>query len=146
MNKGENTLKNLVIIVAVLFIVGCQNSDGPKISKGDNPSYEDVVDWNGDSEHFERFEAFKANTEKGKKDKLVIVQYTTEGDPIFLELQYDGAVFKSTLDTSRDTYGSGEIYHNTCTSIEVVERTDRTEYVLEGCEEQMDNPSLVKWK
>lgn len=140
-------MKKLGIVLAIFLISGCQNNESP--TSGSNQysvSSEDVVDRLGAIENFERFEEFKSSTENGVKDKLRIVQYTTEGDPILQELEYDGAVIKSTIDTSRDHYGSGEIYHNTCSSIEVVERTDATEYALVGCEEPTDGTDLVIWK
>ena len=151
LNKERRiSMKKLGFLLAVLLLSGCQNTDGQSSGKVNNanysPSSEDVVDRNGEIENFERFEKFKSNTEKGIQDKLTIVQYTTEGEPIFHQLDYDGIVIKSTIDTSRDHYGAGEIYHNTCTSIEMIERTDATEYNLQGCEEGLDNTVLVIWK
>ena len=138
-------MKKYAIVLAIFLISGCQNTDEPISVKtgqadvsSDRPSSEAVVDRLGQIENFERFEEFLMNTEKGVKDKLTIVQYTTEGDPIFQELDYDGTVIKSTTDTSQDKFGSGEIYKKTCTSIEVTEKTDVTEYVLTGCDESED--------
>ena len=138
-------MKKYAILLAIFLISGCQNTDEPiSVNTGQSnvsnvsTFSDDVVARLGEIENFERFEEFLVNTEKGVKDKLTIVQYTTEGDPIFQELDYDGAVIKSTTDTSQDKFGSGEIYKKTCTSIEVTEKTDVTEYVLAGCDESED--------
>ena len=143
-------MRKLGLLLAILLISGCQNTDGQTSEKvnvaSDSTPSGDVVERYGEIENFERFEEFKSNTEKGIQDKVTSVKYTTEGDPIFHQLDYDGVVIKSTIDTSKDHYGAGQIYHNTCIAIEVVERIDATEYVLEDCEEEMDNIILVKWK
>lgn len=143
-------MKKLALLVGILLISGCKNledSDRSNPEPTNVPDYtaapEDVVDMHGEIENLERFEEFKANTDHGIKDKLRIVQYTTEGDPILHELEFDGEVIRSTIDTSRDAYGSGEIYHNTCTSIEVVEGTDLIEYNLVDCDEPIFNTLLV---
>ena len=62
------------------------------------------------------------------------------------DLEYNGEVIKSTTDTRRDKFGEGSIINTTCTSIEVVETTERTDYILEGCENTIDNTVLVIWK
>jgi len=62
------------------------------------------------------------------------------------DLEYDGGVIKSTTDTRRDKCGEGSINNTSCTSVEVVETTDRTDYILEDCDNTIDNIILVTWK
>lgn len=38
--------------------------------------------------------------------KLLIVQYTIEGDPILTQLHYDGELFYGVIDNTRDDFGS----------------------------------------
>lgn len=59
---------------------------------------------------------------------------------------HDGEDIKSTTDTRRDKFGEGSINTTTCTSIEVVKTTERTDYILDGCENITDNLILVTWK
>ncbi|TQR19438.1 DUF4362 domain-containing protein [Psychrobacillus vulpis] len=93
-----------------------------------------------------RFSEFLNNVEKGQKDNIRVVRYTEEGDPMLHDLEFDGEVIKSTSDTRRDKFGEGSINNTTCTSIEEVETTERTDYILEGCENIIDNVILVTWK
>lgn len=48
---------------------------------------------------------FISNAKKGTPGALRIVQYTVEGDPIITQVIFDGSVFHSILDASRDTFG-----------------------------------------
>ncbi|AQQ52637.1 hypothetical protein B0X71_05680 [Planococcus lenghuensis] len=82
----------------------------------------------------DELEAFMANMEEGEEDPVRVVTYTTEGDPILLELTCDGERSEATFDSTRDAYGTGSVETTTCDSIVVNETTEFTEYVLEGCE------------
>ena len=79
-------MKKYAILLAIFLISGCQNTDEPiSVNTGQSnvsnvsTFSDDVVARLGEIENFERFEEFLVNTEKGVKDKLTIVQYTTEG-------------------------------------------------------------------
>ncbi|CAM3807797.1 hypothetical protein METH109765_05750 [Mesobacillus thioparans] len=50
------------------------------------------------------------------------------------DLIFDGETLQSTYDSTRDGYGSGSIEKSTCERIVVKELKDKTEYVLEVCE------------
>ncbi len=137
----------------MLLIAGCQNTDNStnhtqelKDVPDYIPSSEDVVDMHGEIENMERFEEFLNNVEQGQRDNIRVVRYTTEGDPMLHDLEYKGEVIKSTSDPRRDKFGGGSINTSTCTSVEVVEHTERTEYILDGCGNITDNIILVTWK
>ncbi|MFJ7825864.1 DUF4362 domain-containing protein [Psychrobacillus sp. NPDC096623] len=143
----------LYILFIELIFGGCQNEDNSANTIGEHknvpdytPSSEDVVDMHGEIKNKERFEVFLNNVEKGNNDSIRVVRYTEEGDPMLHDLEYDGEVIKSTTDTRRDKFGAGSISNATCTSAEIVETTERTEYVLEGCDNTIDNIILVTWK
>ncbi|KQL34478.1 hypothetical protein AN959_15700 [Psychrobacillus sp. FJAT-21963] len=110
------------------------------------PASEDVIDMHGEIENKERFQEFLNNVENAKKDSIRVVKYTEKGDPMLHDLEYDGEVIKSTTDTRRDKFGQGSIISTTCTTIEVVETTEKTDYILEGCEDTIDYTVLVTWK
>ncbi len=145
----------LVMVTTFFILAGCQNAENTVENEitSDNeaifdfvPSSEDVISMHGDIENIERFETFFNNVENGEKDKIRIVNYTTEGDPILQEVDYDGENIKITTDSRRDRYGQGGISQNTCQEIDVVEKLERTDYLLEGCKNQLDNMLLVIWK
>jgi hypothetical protein len=127
---------------------GCQSSgevttDNNEVGV-DIPEYtqasEDIVDTHGNITNLNRFFAFSENVQKGNEDKIRVVRYTTEGDPMIHDLAYDGKIIKSTSDTRRDKFGSGNLNTNICKSIEVVETKERTDYTLSNCEEvNIDN-------
>lgn len=144
---------SLCILFIALIFAGCQQekSSGNTIGEQNNvpdytPSSEDIVDMHGEIENKERFEKFLNNVEAEQKDSIRVVSYTIEGDPMLKDLEYDGEVIKYTTDTRRDKFGEGSINTTSCTSVEVVETTERTDYILEGCENTIDNIILVTWK
>lgn len=145
--------KTLFLLIIILLIMGCQNIENSTNTNQNqnnisdyNPSSEDVVDMHGEIENKERFKEFLNNVEVGQKDNIRVVRYTIEGDPMLHDLDYDGEVIKSKRDSRRDKFGDGSINTTTCTSIEVIESIERTDYVLEGCENIIDNIILVTWK
>ncbi|MBS4178352.1 DUF4362 domain-containing protein [Lederbergia citrea] len=112
-----------------------------------NPSDEDIVDSHGEITNLEKFMKFVGNVNEGTKDKIRIVRYTIEGDPMLHDLEYDGEIINSTTDTTRDEFGSGSVTTAICKSIDVKENEERTDYTLSGCDKtNRDNSILVIWK
>lgn len=142
-----------IFVIFMFLIAGCQNTDQSTNSiqkQNDVPDYiplsEDVVDLHGEIKNTERFKEFLNNVDYGLKDNIRVVRYTTEGDPMLHDIEYDGEIIKSTTDTRRDKYGEGMINTTTCTSFEVVETNERTDYILDGCENIKNHIILVIWK
>lgn len=140
----------LFILFLMLLIYGCNSEDrSTDINMFPNniPNYisslEDIVDTHGEIKNKERFDEFLNNVYQGEEDRIRVVRYTTEGDPMLHELEYDGEIINSTTDTRRDQYGHGSITQTTCTSIEEVETNESIKYILEGCEHAIDNIILV---
>ncbi|MDP9702310.1 DUF4362 domain-containing protein [Paenibacillus polysaccharolyticus] len=98
----------------------------------------DVVFLHGEMRNQEKWESFLQNVKKDQPDHVRVTMYTIEGDPIIHELIYDGTLFQSTYDATRDKYGSREeIMTNTCKGLELT-KMERGEsvYVLTNCEKQ----------
>lgn len=124
----KNTRKLIIgIILSSLFLNGCGEY---------NPSDEDVVESHGDITNYDTFMQFvnNINSGKGNKEKIRVVRYTNEGDPLLHDLEYDGKKIISTIDTTRDEFGIQQVDTTTCKSIDMKEDKDKTEYVLSGCE------------
>ncbi|GAA0494006.1 hypothetical protein GCM10008986_20650 [Salinibacillus aidingensis] len=145
--------KILFVLIIIVLMAGCQNTENlPNTNQKEdnipnyNPSSEDIVDMHGDIENIDRFKKFINNVEAGQKDSIRVIRYTTEGDPVLRNLEYDGEAIISTSDTRRDKYGKGSINTATCESIEVNETTERTDYLLDDCENIIDHTILVIWK
>jgi hypothetical protein len=86
---------------------------------------------------------FVDHKQHGEKDKIRIVHYTIEGDAILHDLDFDGKTIHSTFDSTRDEYGSGSIEINKCKFITVKEKDTRTEYILEGCDQNSGNQTIL---
>ncbi|WP_052339579.1 DUF4362 domain-containing protein [Gorillibacterium massiliense] len=98
----------------------------------------DVVNVHGQSHNMDIWSRFLQNVEDRKAEKVRITQYTTEGDPIFYELVYDGDSILYTYDNSLDVFGSDAGRPSTkCKGIEKKKLEGRPEgYVLSGCEDK----------
>lgn len=51
---------------------------------------------------------FYENVANGVPTEVILVQFTTEGDPILIYIQYNGEALNCVIDSSRDQFGSGE--------------------------------------
>ena len=131
-------MKKVIWVVLILILIsGCSF----------NPSDEDVVDSHGEITNIEKFIEFVENVNQGREDKIRVVRYTIEGDPMLHDLEYDGETITSTTDTTRDEFGDGSISTATCKSINVKETDETTDYILSGCDKtDRDNSILVIWK
>lgn len=129
--------KAIWFVLLLILISGCNY----------NPSVEDIVDSHGEITNIEKFMKFVENVNQGREDKIRVVRYTTEGDPILHDLEYDGEIITSTTDTTRDEFGNGSVSTATCKSINVKETDETTDYILSGCDKtDRDNSILVIWK
>ncbi|MEK3975778.1 DUF4362 domain-containing protein [Psychrobacillus sp. FSL K6-1267] len=140
--------KLMFIFVFAMLLIGCQEEGSVIQSRLPSlpdytPSSEDIVDTHGDLQNFNRFEEFLSNLNNEQKDNLRIVTYTTEGDPILRDLAYDGNVIISKLDTRRDHFGAGSLKTTSCSSLVTVLSKTRTDYELEGCQDEYDKNVLV---
>ncbi|MDF2790542.1 MAG: hypothetical protein K0S80_3643 [Neobacillus sp.] len=129
--------KVIWIMIIFLLISGCSYS----------PSNKDIVDTHGEITNLEKFMEFVENVKQGREDKIRVVRYTTEGDPILHDLEYNGEIITSTTDTARDEFGDGRISTATCISIDVKETEESTDYTLSECNKtNRDNSILEIWK
>lgn len=127
-----------VFFLLCLLLAGCgEEENGPGSSDGsvDRPDMDQVVNTHGKVENADRLDGFVSHVDQGEKDRVQVVSYTIEGDPIYHTLEFDGTAIQFTLDSSKDQYGSGTVSSMACGSIskKVTERT--VDYVLGGCEQ-----------
>ncbi|WP_284037230.1 DUF4362 domain-containing protein [Neobacillus sp. 114] len=133
--------RTVLFLLICLLLSGCQSTSAPptKVKPGKN----DVVETHGGLENFRRLDQFVKHVQNNKKDKVRLIRYTIEGDPIFHDLAYDGSNLKFTLDTTEDKFGQGEVTTTTCESIQKQESETETKYMLTGCPQQDMNELLV---
>jgi hypothetical protein len=132
-------VKKVIAIIFILFVgSGCQKEEQtlPEV-KEILPDYihskDDVVDIQGEITHLEVFYSFLERVKQGEKSDIRLVTNTSEGAPMLHNLVFDGKSIQSTYDSTRDGYGQGSIEQSTCERIVEKEVEDKTEYVLEGC-------------
>ncbi|WML57706.1 DUF4362 domain-containing protein [Neobacillus sp. PS2-9] len=121
----------LITIVFVL-LSACQREE-QTTSKPHKPTANEVVEVHGRLENIKRLDLYVKNMNSGKKDKVRLIRYTIEGDPIYYDLAYDGSKFTIKRDTTEDKYGGGEVITYSCKSIQTLESNTSTKYMVEEC-------------
>lgn len=123
----------IIMLILILTIIGCSKKENGKYSYEEAMKKGDFV-FQSDVENFDRFEQFKSNLSNQKADTIRITGYTTEGDPIFHDLQFDGKVIHYTYNNTYDTYGGEQgIKKEVCKELNQEESDDLVEFVLDGC-------------
>ncbi|MGG3564339.1 DUF4362 domain-containing protein [Neobacillus rhizosphaerae] len=117
-----------------IFVIlsACQREEN-STHKPYKPTANEIVETHGGIEHIERLDLFVKNMNYGKKDKVRLIRYTIEGDPIYYDLTYDGSQFTIKRDTREDQFGQGEVNTYLCKSIQKLESTTSTKYIVEEC-------------
>ncbi|MNG17935.1 hypothetical protein D3C84_1019560 [compost metagenome] len=81
----------------------------------------------------DKLDQFVADVTNKTASKIRVTRYTKEGDPIFIDLHYDGKQLLANIDSSLDTYGGGT-NKSTCTGITKAVGEDGDHYNLVGCQ------------
>lgn len=129
--RGLNMRKGIASLCFLFFIgslVTCSQPDN-KIDENN-----DVIAKGHKISNLHKFEKFVTNVEKGTIDKIRIVNYTHEGDPIFQTLEYDGKEISYFSDSSNDKFAGKDkgIYSDTCKKI-IKDIHEDIRYTLHGC-------------
>ncbi|MEN8700384.1 DUF4362 domain-containing protein [Bacillus infantis] len=131
-------------ILLPLLLMACRIQEEPAAELPDyKPSKDDIVSMHGDIENLERFLSFITNIHQGSEDTIRVVSYTEEGAPILHELEYDGQVIHSILDTRRDGFGQRMIKERECKSVDIEKGEERTNYALTDCGWNKDDYSIL---
>lgn len=91
--------------------------------------------------NLDRFEQFLNNVSAKKEDTVRVTAYTTEGDPIFKDLHYDGEKIQYSYDNSNDAYGGEDkgVDTDVCTEITTkVNEHGSEEYYVTRCSKNAD--------
>ncbi|ANU21979.1 DUF4362 domain-containing protein [Planococcus donghaensis] len=121
--------KSLSVILLVIFLSAC------------NPVKDSDIEFEQGEiiTNSEKFEAFIENLKNGKEDKIRIVQRTTEGDPIFDTLDYNGENITYTYDNSHDEHGglNKGTQSGTCENLDSEQSENGRIYRLSGCSSEI---------
>ncbi|MDA2380908.1 DUF4362 domain-containing protein [Bacillus cereus] len=85
--------------------------------------------------NLDKFEQFVMNFDQGKVDKIRIVQYTDEGDPVSQTLEHSGKDILYVLDSRRDKFAGDHkgLHKDSCKSIVKEQRESESTYRLIDC-------------
>lgn len=104
----------ICITLCMLMLSACTNNEKSykeKLDQSDTITYSAVS-----AENTDRLQKFTDNIDAGKKDRINLVRFTTNGDPIITQLHYTGKLIEITVDNSQDRSGSNDndkIIHQT---------------------------------
>jgi len=95
----------------------------------------DVIVKEAGTSNLDKFEQFVLNVEQVKVDKIRIVHYTHEGDPIFQMLERSKNDILYVSDNRKDQFAGDNkgLYKDSCKSIVKDERESGTTYRLIDC-------------
>ncbi|WP_283749936.1 DUF4362 domain-containing protein [Bacillus cereus] len=117
------------ICLFLFSLVACSQPNGAIDKKND------VVAKGGEISNLDKFEKFVLNVEQGAVDKIRIVHYTHEGDPVFQMLEHSGTDILHVLDNRQDQFAGNRtgIYEDSCKRIVKEQRESETAYRLIDC-------------
>ncbi|MGE6753474.1 DUF4362 domain-containing protein [Rossellomorea sp. NPDC071047] len=144
--------KSIMAGLFLLFCVGGCEEPGDQVETeagkqvgAYEPVETDVVNTHGNIENMERFVEFFKNVRDDVEDRIRIVTYTEEGDPILHDIEYDGDVLHSVRDSRRDTFGRGEIVEMSCENIKYIQNGKVADnmYKLADCDRKDPDDSVL---
>ncbi|MGI2326695.1 DUF4362 domain-containing protein [Planococcus sp. YIM B11945] len=127
----------VLVLFSCLVLVGCQNDHASF------PAADTITTATLEIENVDRFYSFLENFTEKDPDHINIISYTTEGDPIYRNLQYDGKVIHFRVDRSKDKHSSEKVTETVCTELRNEESDKRVDYLLGNCEDQSQDTVLV---
>lgn len=125
----------LPALLLLVLVTGCSLFDGGGSSAISHKidQQEDVISSNGGViSNLDKLDSFM---ERGSGSQR-IVQYTIEGDPIFIETRYKGGRLELSYDTTEDAFGPREVKTYSCDKLVRTEEKHQLKYSLKGCEER----------
>lgn len=131
-------MRKEIALLCFLFymggLAGCSSS-----AKVDKKS-DIIVKISGES-NLDKFQQFLTHVKNGKADKVRIVHYTVEGDPIFQTLDYDGININYLFDNSNDKFSGSQKgkKSDVCKGIMEEKSNGAVSYKLGECKENRKN-------
>lgn len=142
----------ILTVILLTLLIGCSKSLSNNEGEQFTPAQTDIVSEHDGIENLTRLKDFIQNVSKGKEDKIRVVSYTKEGDPIISDITFNETL-EVKSDTTKDDYGDNTIKTHQCKTIEVIKNeNNQDEYVLTGCSGYkipyylgVDKKQLINW-
>ncbi|KHL93474.1 hypothetical protein QW71_23410 [Paenibacillus sp. IHB B 3415] len=132
----------LPALLLLVLVTGCSlfERGGSSAISHKIDQEEDVISSNGGGiSNLDKLDSFM---ERGSGSQR-IVQYTIEGDPIFIETRYKGGRLELSYDTTEDAFGPREVKTYSCDELVRTEEKHQLKYSLKGCEGEAVNQDLL---
>ncbi|PEN68641.1 DUF4362 domain-containing protein [Bacillus toyonensis] len=127
------------VVLSIFLISGCSKDSNLVDEKKDVIlKHEKIV-------NLSEFKSFVENLKNEKSDKIKIVSYTDEGDPIVKNLSYDGKEIRYTIDNSKDKFSSknNKEQKTVCKKLNKRQENSQVVYYLDECSQKdIDNTLL----
>ncbi|EEL53126.1 hypothetical protein bcere0023_53520 [Bacillus cereus Rock4-2] len=127
------------VVLSIFLISGCSKESSLVDEKKDVIlKHEKIVNLN-------EFKSFVENVKLEKPDKVKIVSYTDEGDPIVKTLNYDGKEIRYSIDNSNDKFSSenNKEQKTVCKKLNKRQENSQVVYYLDECSQKdIDNMLL----
>lgn len=126
--------KSLSLLILIVALTGCNS-----YSYKDATSEGHVVTGPAGQENIDKLELFYQKFLKHEEDKIRIVHFTDEGDPVYLDLDSNGEQIKFSRDNSDDKFGGQSKGKKRTTCNQIIKKTGQrgesqgTEYDLKDC-------------
>lgn len=144
-------MKKIIILMLLSIVFTSCNSDPIKenISLHKNMSFSEaksegyVVTGPSGLANVDRLEEFYEHVQNKIKNRITLAHYTDEGDPIYIDLEFDGEKFIYVYDSTWDAFGGQDkgVSETTCTElgkrVGLYGNLNGTEYYLTSCKEDV---------
>lgn len=124
----------LLFFSLLITLIGCSNDNSygseEAIKRGD------VVSLNDGVYNLDIFKDFLKSVSNHNKSSVRITHFTIEGDPIYIDLEFDGEKFKYRKDQLNDKNigDNSEVNNDSCKDMEKKEEGEKVLFSLSGCD------------
>ncbi|HEX7063804.1 MAG TPA: DUF4362 domain-containing protein [Bacillales bacterium] len=137
--------------IFIIFLAGCFGSNGASIDQHElevtyspKQKIEDSVTiTNNKIKNTDSLFDLINHFNNRKKYAIKVIKITSEGDPIYYFLEYDGEKIIYTIDSTRDEYGNQEIRTIKCHAFRKIESKDQIYFVLKQCGDENKQIKVV---
>ena len=99
----------LVLLLSACSPAALQNTSDTADTPVEVTDCGEYIDRHGEITGAEARDQFLSAVESGSPADIRIIQYTIEGDPVTIDVSFDGKTFISTQDTTQDQFGPQQV-------------------------------------
>ena len=99
----------LVLLLSACSHAALQNTSDTADTPVEVTDCGEYIDRHGEITGAEARDQFLSAVESGSPADIRIIQYTIEGDPVTIDVSFDGKTFTSTQDTTQDQFGPQQV-------------------------------------